>query len=150
MSFDEALTVFADPLARIFDDEDHSGDEQREIIIGHSARFRLLVVCFSARKDTVRIFSAAGPRSGSGETMKRTSHRKRRRPVAGDIRAEYHFDYRKARPNRFAARMKGRTVAVVLDPDVASLFQTSEAVNSLLRSVISALPEDVKRESKAG
>lgn len=34
VSFEEALTVFADPLARIFDDEDHSLDEPREIIIG--------------------------------------------------------------------------------------------------------------------
>jgi hypothetical protein len=58
VSFDEALTVFADPLARIFDDEDHSIDEQREIIIGHSVGQGLLVVCFSAREDTVRIFSA--------------------------------------------------------------------------------------------
>lgn len=82
--------------------------------------------------------------------MKRTSDRRRRRSAPVDIRAEYHFDYRKARPNRFAALMKGRTVAVVLDPDVASVFQTSEAVNSLLRSVISALPEDVKRESRPG
>lgn len=60
MSFEEALTVFADPLARIFDDEDHSIDERREIIIGHSAGRRLLVVCFSAREDVVRIFSARG------------------------------------------------------------------------------------------
>lgn len=58
MSFAEALTVFADSLARIFDDEDHSVDEQWEIIIGPSARLRLLVVCFSALEDTVRIFSA--------------------------------------------------------------------------------------------
>jgi hypothetical protein len=58
VSFGEALTVFRDPLARIFDDEDHSGDHQREIIIGRSAKLRLLVVCFSAREDTVRIFSA--------------------------------------------------------------------------------------------
>ncbi len=82
--------------------------------------------------------------------MKRTSRRRRRRPAPVDIRAEYHFDYGKSRPNRFAALMKGSTVAVVLDPDVATVFQTSEAVNSLLRSVISALPEDVKRESKSG
>jgi hypothetical protein len=82
--------------------------------------------------------------------MKKTSNRRRSRPGPADIRAEYRFDYRRARPNRFAALMKGRTVAVVLDPDVASVFQTSEAVNSLLRSVILALPEDVKRESKAG
>ena len=82
--------------------------------------------------------------------MKRTSNRRRRRPAPVEIRPEYRFDYAKARPNRFAALMKGSTVAVVLDPDVASVFQTSEAVNSLLRSVISALPEDVRRDSKAG
>ena len=82
--------------------------------------------------------------------MKTTSNRKRRRTPPADIRAEYRFDYRKARPNRFAPLMKGSTVAVVLDPDVASVFQTSAAVNSLLRSVISALPRDVKRVSKAG
>jgi len=82
--------------------------------------------------------------------MKRTSNRRPRRPAPADIRAEYHFNYRKARPNRFAALMKGSTVAVVLDPDVAAVFQTSEAVNLLLRSVISALPQDLKRQSKAG
>jgi hypothetical protein len=82
--------------------------------------------------------------------MKRTSNRRRQRRAPADIRAEYHFGYGKARPNRFAELMKGSTVAVVLDPDVAAVFQTSEAVNSLLRSVISALPECVKRESKAG
>jgi hypothetical protein len=56
------------------------------------------------------------------------------------MRRVYRFDYRKARPNRFAPLMRGKTVAVVLDADVASVFQSSEAVNSLLRSVISALP----------
>lgn len=80
--------------------------------------------------------------------MKTTSDRKHRQPAPDDIRAEYRFDYRKARSNRFAAQMKGSTVAVVLDPDVAAVFQTSESVNSLLRSVISALPEDVRRDSK--
>ena len=58
VSFEEALTVFADPLARIFDDEDHSIKEQREIIIGHSVKQRLLVVCFTSQGESVRIFSA--------------------------------------------------------------------------------------------
>jgi uncharacterized protein len=58
VSFQEALTAFADPLARIFDDEDHSVEEQREIIIGHSAKERLLIVCFTAQGESVRIFSA--------------------------------------------------------------------------------------------
>lgn len=38
VSFKEALTAFGDPLARIFGDEDYSIEEQREIIIGHSAK----------------------------------------------------------------------------------------------------------------
>ncbi len=58
VSFQEALKVFGDPLARIFDDEDHSVKEQREIIIGHSVKGRLLVVCFIPQEDLVRVFSA--------------------------------------------------------------------------------------------
>ena len=56
--FEEALTVFSDPLARIFDDEEHSEDEPREIIIGHSMKQRLLLVCFTARRTRVRLISA--------------------------------------------------------------------------------------------
>ncbi len=59
VSFDEASTVFDDPLARIFDDEDHSINEHREIIIGHSILNRLLLVAFTERgKDIIRIISA--------------------------------------------------------------------------------------------
>lgn len=58
VSFEEALTVFSDPLARIFDDLYHSTTEAREIIIGHSLNQRLLVVCFAERGNTVRLFSA--------------------------------------------------------------------------------------------
>lgn len=58
ISFEEAMTVFYDPLARIFPDEDHSVDELREIIIGHSAQRQLLVVNFKATKKRVRIISA--------------------------------------------------------------------------------------------
>ncbi|MFQ5593279.1 MAG: BrnT family toxin [Anaerolineae bacterium] len=47
VSFEEAATVFRDPLAAIFDDEDHSDDELREIIIGHSDAHRLLLVWFN-------------------------------------------------------------------------------------------------------
>ena len=79
--------------------------------------------------------------------MKKTSSRKQRGQTPAGMRAEYRFDYRKARPNRFAAPMKGSTAAVVLDPDAAKMFQTAEPVNSLLRSVISAMPRGVKRAS---
>ena len=58
VSFEEALTVFADPLAKIFDDESHSIGEQREIVIGHSINQNLLLVCFTADAESIRIFSA--------------------------------------------------------------------------------------------
>lgn len=66
------------------------------------------------------------------------------------MQPEYHFDYGKARPNRFAGRIQAGAVAVVLDPDVASVFGSSETVNALLRSVISAMPERGRRRAKAG
>lgn len=58
ITFDEAMTVFADPLAAIFDDEEHSEDELREIIVGQSSKGRLLLVSFTERGDKVRIISA--------------------------------------------------------------------------------------------
>ncbi len=58
VAFDEGLTVFADPLARIFDDPDHSDTERRELIIGHSARNRLVLVAYTERSGRIRIISA--------------------------------------------------------------------------------------------
>jgi uncharacterized protein len=59
ISFDEAVTVFKDPLALIFNDRAHSDYEDREIVIGHSVLNRLILVCFTERADQfIRIFSA--------------------------------------------------------------------------------------------
>jgi len=58
IDFAEALTVFRDPLARIFEDEEHSEEEPREIIIGHSGKQRLMVACFTVRANRIRIISA--------------------------------------------------------------------------------------------
>lgn len=58
VSFKEAITVFADPLARIHDDPLHSKGERREIIVGHSSRARLLLVSFTERRLAVRLISA--------------------------------------------------------------------------------------------
>ena len=58
VAFEEAVTVFADPLASIFNDPDHSGDETHELIIGHSANQRVIVVSFTERQAWTRIISA--------------------------------------------------------------------------------------------
>lgn len=58
VSFEEAASVFLDPLALTFWDPDHSDDEDREITIGRSARQRILFVAHTAREDRIRIISA--------------------------------------------------------------------------------------------
>jgi hypothetical protein len=66
--------------------------------------------------------------------------------TSDQLRPEYRFDYTKSRANRFANESSGDVLAVVLDPDVAKVFETSESVNNLLRSVITAIP---KRQASA-
>jgi len=58
VTFVEASTVFADPLARIKEDPDHSEIEERNIIIGMSKKFRILLVVFTERNDSIRIISS--------------------------------------------------------------------------------------------
>ena len=79
--------------------------------------------------------------------MKKTSVRKKKTAKRGPLRSEYRFDYSKSKPNRFAAKMSEGTVAVVLEPDVAAVFKSSEAVNALLRSVISAMPSSKRNQA---
>jgi uncharacterized protein len=57
ISFVEAQTVFENPLAFIFEDEAHSIDEHREIIIGHSQNNRILLISFTERPNAIRIIS---------------------------------------------------------------------------------------------
>ncbi len=72
--------------------------------------------------------------------MKKTPSRRRSKSPANGLRAKYEFDYARSRPNRFASKLGPQTVAVVLEPDVAQVFDSSRAVNRLLRSVIAATP----------
>ena len=58
VSFDEAKTVFDDPLYVDFYDPDHADGEQRYIIIGQSQQARLLMVSYTERNDTIRIISS--------------------------------------------------------------------------------------------
>ena len=58
ISFEEAVSVFYDPLGATFDDPDHSVGEQRFITIGYSAHGRLLTVVHAERGGTVRVISA--------------------------------------------------------------------------------------------
>jgi uncharacterized DUF497 family protein len=58
VSFDEASTVFGDPLSLLMPDPDHSADEERYIVLGMSAHQNLLVVAFAERPPNTRLISA--------------------------------------------------------------------------------------------
>ena len=57
VSFEEATTVFGDPLSLTIDDPTHFAEEERSIIIERSYRHRTLVVIHAERKETIRIIS---------------------------------------------------------------------------------------------
>ena len=67
---------------------------------------------------------------------------------SGEMLSEYNLDYRKARPNRFAKRMRAHRI-VLLDPDIADVFPAQESVNNALRALISAMPHPTKRKTAA-
>ena len=58
VSFEEAATVFLDPLAMTYPDPDHSDEEDRELTIGYSTKQRLLLVSHIQRRSRTRIISA--------------------------------------------------------------------------------------------
>ncbi len=59
---------------------------------------------------------------------------------ADELLAEYHFDYAKAKPNRFQASCPPGGRMVVLEADIAQVFTTAESVNSVLRALITTMP----------
>ena len=61
-----------------------------------------------------------------------------------DMLPEYSFDYRKARPNRFAPKIEEGSLIVVLDPDIARIFRTQESVKKALRALIEAMPKTTR------
>ena len=71
--------------------------------------------------------------------MKKTPTPKPRK--VKEMASEYRFDYKKAKPNRFAKKMKDEPIVVLLDDDVAKVFKTTEDVNNALRALISAMPK---------
>ena len=58
VTFEEAATVFGDPLGRIADDPRHSQGEERFVLLGQSDRRRLLVVMFAERGEAIHLISA--------------------------------------------------------------------------------------------
>ncbi|MDQ2920463.1 MAG: hypothetical protein M3R52_02430 [Acidobacteriota bacterium] len=73
--------------------------------------------------------------------MKKIATSRRRPNKASEVPREYRFDYKEARPNRFAGRIDRERLVVVIDKDVSEVFSTPESVNTALRALIGALPK---------
>jgi len=58
VSFEEALTCFYDPEQVAFYDPQHSDDEDRELLVGHSNQGRLLIVSYTLRGRLIRLITA--------------------------------------------------------------------------------------------
>ena len=72
--------------------------------------------------------------------MSKASDRRERSRGTDELRAEYEFDYARAKPNRFAAEFQQGRMVVVLDSDIAEVFRTPEAVKAVLRALIATMP----------
>ena len=68
---------------------------------------------------------------------------KKAQKQADDLLPEYRFDYRKARPNRFAARTNEGCLTVTLDPELSQVFKTPETVIAVLRALVETMPKTV-------
>jgi hypothetical protein len=90
--------------------------------IGESATFR----------SQTRIAAPNAPRCRYPDKLKAKR--------ANGLRPEYRFDYTKAKPNRFAGHARPGSVAVLLDPDVARVFQSAKSVNAVLRALVATMP----------
>lgn len=132
VSFEDAATVFGDPLGRMLADPDHSLGEVRYILLGRSRRQRLLAVMFVQRGEVIRIIVRGRPLVARGKTMKKRSTRID--PVDhAEILPEY--DFSRASPNKYASRYAAGSAVVVLEPDVAAAFPTAREANEALRAL---------------
>jgi hypothetical protein len=81
-------------------------------------------------------------------TMKKTGKSRVRASTVSDLRPEYRFEYRKAKPNRFAGQAAEDRVVVVLERDVARVFPDSRSVNNALRALAEIANRKARRAAK--
>jgi uncharacterized DUF497 family protein len=133
VSFEEAATVFRDPLALTFADPDHWRGEEREITIGArqgNLSYSYRTACGGTESES----SAHGgqPRENASN-MKKTSAKK----SGNDLRPEYDLSSLKGRMRGkyYGAAMAG-TNLVLIEPELAGVFPDTESVNRALRFLV--------------
>jgi uncharacterized DUF497 family protein len=167
VSFDEASTVFGDPLSSTRSDPRHSLGEARFAILGMSARSRLLAVYFAERGERGERIRIARPAAASGPTMKQEKQapsepegREGQGPEPGAASTESYadidpdeilpeYDFRGGVRGKYATRYAEGTNVVLLDADVAAAIPDSAAVNSALRALLEIARREVRGRAPA-
>jgi uncharacterized DUF497 family protein len=135
VAFVEASTAFADKRSLDIRDEIHSSSrEERWIMVARSSRGRLLTVSYTERGDNIRVSARGTSSPVRGKPMKRARKRPLTDPGDEEEMAPF-YDMRGGVRGKHAKRYAAG-IKVVLDPDVATEFPTSEMVNDALRLLI--------------
>lgn len=128
--FEEAITVFDDPLIVVIDDPEHSHGESRFLAMGATDERRLVVVSYTIRNDDLWLISARPAEA-----------RERRRYMAGDsIRDEDemrpYYDFSNGVRGKHYRGRPRTMVSYGIDAELAAYFPTSEDVNRALRMLV--------------
>ena len=131
VTFHDAATVFADNLAVSLSDEDHSDTENRFIVVGESARGRLLFVVYTIREDVAWLISARPATHAEGRRYMKGDRIRDAVRVEEEEDVTAHLDWSKAVRGRHHIPM--REIPVTIDKDLSLFFSNSEDVNAVLR-----------------
>lgn len=135
VSFEEAQTVFDDPLYVDFHDPEHSYEEHRCIILGESHRGRYC--WYRTRKEAMSFVLLA---QGRRRPRKEEIMKKVETETADELRPEY--DLRTLRVRRLGPGRKKFGNVIRLEPDVAEAFPDADSVNEALRFLIRVTKEN--------
>jgi hypothetical protein len=140
VSFEEAWTIFGDPLVQTYPDPDHSLSENRFLAVGHSATGILLITGFTIIGDqpwliTARAVTRAEKRRYMrGDEISDALLKRHDDDEDDDLRPFYEFDKMKGIVGKHYFPYLG--IRVTLDEDVARYFPTEDLVNAALRVLI--------------
>ena len=137
VAFDEASTVFGDPLALLMPDPDHSLGEERYLVLGTSSQQRLwwwpLLSGLRAHAQSQH----GGPQEANGGAMKKKDNRRSRNIDHDTMRPQY--DFAGAARGITAARYAQGANIAVIDPEVLDVSPDEASVNQALRALAPVL-----------
>lgn len=145
VSFEEATTVFRDPLSVTAPDLTHSSSEYRFVTFGLSSTRKLLTI----RTPSEEKLFESSPLDALQSKRERSMKKAKNSELNDWGKANYkRADLGELVRGKYAKRIRETTNVVVLDPQVAKAFPNDEAVNSALRGLIRTTRADAKQSTK--